>query len=517
MERRTFEVDEDWQVPRLQPKRRVPLVEAGPPRRMRVLATYYDTEDLRLLAAGVSLRRRSGAGGDWLLRVPVGRATLELRVPATAEEAPPAEIQRLLTGWVGRHVLRACLTVDTDRTAAQLAAEDGTPLIELADDRTVAERVGDGRVLHWRSVRLEPLAADGGLTETLAARLVEAGARPASETLPLLVGLGDPAGTRSPAGVSNGSHGGTPPARSGRARDSKRPKGSKGRPDPIADRFRSLAVDIGGQYLLVRQESPEAIHDFRVTVRRLRSLLRTFRPHLDRQPAEALRSELGWLGDVLGRVRDAEVLEQRYDALLETVPAEEQLGPVRADLVGAVRQSRLAAETELADALDSDRYAAIVDRLHEFARRPPYRPGRDGTDGKLLRRCVARDIRRTRRRLAEARATAPSERDARYHEVRKAAKRVRYAAETLGPVAPKQAGKLQRRFKEVQGILGDRNDAVVSRRILLAEGRRTGVQPSHNGYTYGLLAERERRSIADADDAFPELWARAEKAAARWG
>ena len=497
MERRTFQVDEDFTLPPLRSKRGGRL-GTGPVRRVRVLATYYDTDDLRLLAAGVVLRRRSGAGGDWLLGLPTG--STEHREPATAGKDPPQALRQMVTGWIGRRPLGALLTVDTDRSAATLVDSDGRPLIEVADDRSVAERLGDGHVLRWRSLQLEALGAGEQLAEAVAARLEAAGARRAREALPLDLALAG-ASTSTSTSTTTGTGVGQP----------------AGRSDPLRARLGCLTADFGEQYLLVRNEAPEAIHDFRVAARRLRSLLRTFRSLLEPEPAAALGVELRWLGEALGRVRDAEVLEARYGALLDAVPADEQLGPVRADLVGGVRQGRLAASTELADALDSERCRALVDALHDFAAAPPYLPGTDGTDRKALRRCVGHELRRVERLLDDASQAGAAERDLRLHEVRKKAKRVRYAGETLRPVAGKDARRLEKRFKAVQEVLGVRNDAVVSRRILLAEGARSGVRPGHNGYTYGLLAERERQSILEADATFPDVWEQARKAAARWG
>ncbi len=490
MERRTFEVDESFTLPALRSKR-CGRLGAGPVRRVRVLVTYYDTDDLRLLTAGVVLRRRSGAGGDWLLRLPT--ASTEHREPATAGEHPPPALRQMVTGWIGGRPLRARLIVDTDRSAIPLVDADGRPLIEVADDRSVAERLGDGHVLRWRSLQLEALVADEALTDAVATRLEAAGARPAREALPLDLALAD-TGAGQPAGRS----------------------------DPLRARLGSLTADFGEQYLLVRDEAPEAIHDFRVAVRRLRSLLQTFRSLLEPEPTAALRIELQWLGEALGRVRDAEVLEARYDALLDAVPIDEQLGAVRADLAGGIRQTRLAASTELVDALDSERCRVLVDALHDFAAAPPYLPAtagadRKAADRKAVRLCVGHELRRVRQLVDEASQAGPQERDLLLHEVRKKAKRVRYAAETLRPVAGKDARRLEKSFQAVQEVLGDRNDAVVSRRILLAEGTRRGVNPGHNGYTYGLLAERERQSILDADATFPDVWERARKAAARWG
>src|SRR5438067_729899 len=53
---------------------------------------------------------------------------------------------------------------------------------------------------------------------------------------------------------------------------------------------------------------PEELHRHRVAVRRLRALLRAARPMLDAEWVDGLRAELGWLGAVLGEVRDLDVL-----------------------------------------------------------------------------------------------------------------------------------------------------------------------------------------------------------------
>jgi inorganic triphosphatase YgiF len=51
-------------------------------------------------------------------------------------------------------------------------------------------------------------------------------------------------------------------------------------------------------------EDPEAVHKFRVAVRRLRAVLRTAQPFLLAEWVESLRNELEWLGSVLGPLRD---------------------------------------------------------------------------------------------------------------------------------------------------------------------------------------------------------------------
>src|SRR4051794_41902114 len=52
-----------------------PVVE-GEPTRQRLAATYFDTADLRLAAAGLTLRRRTGGGGaGWAFKGPGGPGT----------------------------------------------------------------------------------------------------------------------------------------------------------------------------------------------------------------------------------------------------------------------------------------------------------------------------------------------------------------------------------------------------------------------------------------------------------
>ena len=89
----------------------------------------------------------------------------------------------------------------------------------------------------------------------------------------------------------------------------------------------------------VRAGDPDAIHDMRVAIRRLRSTLRTFRGLWDRPRSESLRSELKWFGTRLGRVRDGQVMSAALTDAVHSEPPELVAGPVAARL-----QRRLAGE-----------------------------------------------------------------------------------------------------------------------------------------------------------------------------
>jgi CHAD domain-containing protein len=50
------------------------------------------------------------------------------------------------------------------------------------------------------------------------------------------------------------------------------------------------------------------VHQTRLAARRLRSTLRVFGDVVDADPAEELNNELAWYAELLGQVRDREVL-----------------------------------------------------------------------------------------------------------------------------------------------------------------------------------------------------------------
>ncbi|GIH16310.1 CHAD domain-containing protein [Rugosimonospora africana] len=203
----------------------------------------------------------------------------------------------------------------------------------------------------------------------------------------------------------------------------------------------------------VRAGDPHAVHDMRVATRRLRATLRTFRPVLqrdDRLPRDDLRrlgEELRWLGTTLGAVRDGDVLARRLDDAVAAQVAESVVGPVRARIRERLGTRRRQARDDLAEALDSERYGQLLDRLGALADAASVPVTRA-----RLRRLTGKAVRRAERRLAAANRVRPGRtgtgplrpppadnHDVALHEARKAYKRARYAAEALVPVEGRPA------------------------------------------------------------------------------
>ena len=254
---------------------------------------------------------------------------------------------------------------------------------------------------------------------------------------------------------------------------------------------------------------PEAVHDARVAVRRLRSDLRTFRPILEVTWCDALRDELRWLGEVLGRVRDAEVLAGRLSARIATIPDPEiAAGKV---LLDELEVTRLDARRLLLADLGSPRYGALVDRLVAAATQP------ETSDDDADRPAVAAGslMARPWRRLARAvRRLDPVPEDVALHGVRIRVKRVRYAAETMTPAFGKQARKFAKAAKALQEVLGDHQDAVMAGDWLIEHGV-GGAEPAV-AFAAGRLAEHEARDRRRSRKAWPRAWERLEGRTRFW-
>src|SRR3954451_6866058 len=120
-----------------------PLAE-GEPVQHRLAATYFDTVDLRLASAGVTLRRRTGGeDAGWHLKVPAGTdARSEVRHPlGRSTRTVPAPLQQMVWAQSLGSALRPVAEIVTDRTVRRLVDVTGHVVAEVADDRVTARRL----------------------------------------------------------------------------------------------------------------------------------------------------------------------------------------------------------------------------------------------------------------------------------------------------------------------------------------------------------------------------------------
>lgn len=177
-----FELDLEQPVPRLDGAG--PVARQGDPVRATLEGTYYDTDDYRLILAGITLRRRTG-GNDpgWHLKLPhsFGQRR-ELTEPLGApSEPPPLSLTRHVREQTGDRELFPVARIRTTRYAHPLRDAQNTLVATLLDDHVTAESAVDPASLDsWRELEIElALPSADTVLDTLTTAAQHLGSRPA--------------------------------------------------------------------------------------------------------------------------------------------------------------------------------------------------------------------------------------------------------------------------------------------------------------------------------------------------
>jgi len=464
-----YELPAGAAVPRLDDLPEVASVRG--PRQERLEAEYYDTGDLRLLRAGITLRRRrSGEDAGWHLKLPAGVATRrEIHLPpGQGDGRVPVELAELVRVRTREEPLGPIAQITTDRRLLTLVGHTGESLAEIAADDVSAQGLGGTTTIsNWHEVEVELTGGGPSLLSAADRLLRRAGLRPAGRSAKLEWILGDqlpdsaaasPLTPASPAGQVVLAYLRT-----------------------HADRLKSLDP-------MVRSDEPDAVHQMRVATRRLRSTLRSFGGILRSDATARLAAQLKWLGTVLGEARDSEVLVRHLQERLSETPTELVIGPIEAHVQRYFAPVSADARRALLIALDSERYFALLDELDALLAEPPLTEEAALPAARVLPREVRRAYRQANRRMRRARRGQPT--NEALHQARKAAKRVRYASEAVAPALGKEAGRLARQMQRIQSVLGDHQDAVIARQL----ERELGIVAhlgGENAFSYGLLYGRD--------------------------
>jgi len=268
----------------------------------------------------------------------------------------------------------------------------------------------------------------------------------------------------------------------------------------IAEQVRALEL-LGP---VLHQGGGDGVHKLRKICRRLRAALATYRPLVDRDLTDPIRDELQWLARSLGATRDAEVVTARLELLLEREHEDLVVGPVASRLER--RRARILDEQRrvVSQTLSSQRYEALRSALDRLVAEPPWTPLAEEPARDVLPRLVRHEWRRLRRVHRDAEDP---------HELRRAAKRMRYAYETLEPVWPRATERARLAATELTEVLGERQDTVVARSVLL-ELADVATAAGESAFTYGRLHALEQDREAELLEEAERVWRRLKKR--RW-
>lgn len=472
---RKYEAPSDASLPDLS---NITGVATGP-EEFDLEATYYDTDDYRLARAGVTLRRRVGGTDEgWHLKLPAGEdSRQELHVPlGRAVKRPPKDLSTLVRAHTRGNNLTPVAQIHTNRRRWQLTNGKGEMLAEVVDDVVTAQTMGSSTTTtSWREIEVELGTGDRALLDTVEQHLGASGIHPSSSKSKLsqVIGVkrdaGPPITRKSTAG------------------------------DVVLAYLYNQRAALQNEDPRVRRNEPDAVHQMRVATRRMRSALQAFGKVIDRNATRPLTDELKWLAGVLGTARDLEVLRTRFETNLHALPPELSLGDVAARLTRHFAPLEAQAHKDSVAALNSKRYFALLDSIDTLLTSPPLTEPASGKAKDVLPKLVEKARRRLDTRVE--RALAATDNDAPLHEARKAAKRLRYSAEVAELALGNKVKHLRKRAKNVQSLLGEHQDSVVARPVLLTLGR-----GDDNGFTFGLLYGKEVELAHKTEAELPKLW-----------
>lgn len=168
-------------------------------------------------------------------------------------------------------------------------------------------------------------------------------------------------------------------------------------------------------------------------------------------------------------------------------------------------------ETALAGgvaALGTDRYFRLLDSLDKFLASPPLTSKAHKKAQTRINRFVNAERRRLKAKVkTHHRASDPTSAGAALHEVRKSAKRLRYAAEAAVPIFGKKAARIAKAAEDIQTILGEHQDSVICREKLYSlTTAPPGAEEAKIGFAYGRLHALEQHRAAEARSDFLQVW-----------
>jgi CHAD domain-containing protein len=257
--------------------------------------------------------------------------------------------------------------------------------------------------------------------------------------------------------------------------------------------------------------SVEDVHDARVAARRLRSLLKTYRPWLDPRRARLYRVDLRSFARALAGAREADVCRDLLVELGRHDPTVTPPGFRR--LSRLLEEHRAGAREELRLRIAEPGWTALCHALERHAASDRLLLVRDADLATMLER-VDEPWRKAVRLMKEE-PEGPAE----LHELRLALKHCRYALEPVADVAPKSAARLLRRLRGAQDAIGEHRDTVLARHWVESHERALGRPLLRR--LLPLLERREKallqKSVARSGRVLPAYrdWRKAARRGAR--
>lgn len=431
----------------------------------KLTSIYYDTPNLKLLDADISLRVRR-MSGQWFQAVKAAGSSLaglHQRMewediiahgePDFTKIVDP-ELVRIFGDEQLRSELKPIFRTEVRRTDWQLVFDNGDE-VELALD--LGQLVAGDKREPIAEIELELKGGNAGRLFDLALEL--------QQDIPLTI-----------ENVSK--------AQRGYARYRPQPPGifkaklpTLNREMSAAQAFKQIVWEClhhlqSNHDMVLHGDDIEGVHQMRVALRRLRSAFSLFRDMLGQDTTEELLEELRWITAILGQARDLDVF------LTETLPPVLEQFPRHAGLEHLHDKARIAQTRvyrELRLALVSQRYQHLLLALAAWLENERWRTQEQNTPElgllDIAHAILAKRHKKLRKHGKRLALMQPEER----HQTRIAAKKLRYAAEFFASLYSGRSHAFIHRLSQVQDRLGVLNDIAVTEHLVR---RLAGKRPS---------------------------------------
>ncbi len=439
--------------------------------RTKLESTYFDTPDHWLSSHGMALRvRRIGRKRIQTLKAPASGPSglqnfqeIEAEIAADRPQfaaVTDAKLSRLLERENVWRRLRPIFETKFHRSA--FLTEHGDSKIEVALD--LGSIVAGGRRLPIAEIELELKSGEASALYELAEQL----ALQLSEDFPIRLGAETKAGRgyALAEGLDPVPHKATPITL---PPDMSTEEGFVAIVNNCLDQLRA------NEEAVLSTEDDEAIHQFRVALRRLRAIVSAYRDLVDDDFQAMISIDLRWMQRQFGPARDLDVL------IAETLqPIHNRLRGQTAfgQLIETAETARAEARRTAHLAIENPRYVSMLIQFYRHLnsgdwRRASARARLGAPIGDFARPLLQSRHKRLMKLGARYQALPEPE----LHRLRILAKKMRYAAEAFHSLyKPKPSKKYIASLAAIQDSLGSLNDAFVSRQLLSGLAQRLMVE-----------------------------------------
>jgi CHAD domain-containing protein len=254
-----------------------------------------------------------------------------------------------------------------------------------------------------------------------------------------------------------------------------------------------LRVAKGNQQGVVDDIDTEFLHQYRVSLRKSRSLINLMKKAFPADTHQRLKTLLGDLAGCTNQLRDLDVFLLGRESYAQMLPENFQAGFNQ--LFRMIAQDREKARKSVSKVFQSTDHANTFREVFEILEKEPFYENAFASQP-VLEAASKKIIRRYQRIVALGLKIDDKTPDEEVHELRIECKKLRYMMEFFAELFPKKAIKvLIKTLKKLQTILGDFNDYSVQKEFLADYEKKHKRSVELSAAINGLIAVLHQKQL----------------------